>query len=31
MDEQLTLRILGWTITSVVMIFFALSALSLPH
>jgi hypothetical protein len=31
MDEQLTLRILGWTVTGVVMILFALSALALPH
>lgn len=31
MDEQLTLRILGWVLTSVVLSLFALNALSLPH
>jgi hypothetical protein len=31
MDERLTLRILGWTLSGLVLSLFALSALSLPH
>jgi hypothetical protein len=31
MDERRTLRILGWTVSSVVLSFFLLSAISLPH
>ena len=31
MDERLTLRILGWALSGVVLLLFALAALSLPH
>jgi len=31
MDERLTLHILWWTVTTVVMSCFLLGALSLPH
>jgi hypothetical protein len=31
MDERLTLRILGWVLTGLVLSLFALAALSLPH
>ena len=31
MDERLTLRILTWTIGSIVLSLFVLNAISLPH
>jgi len=31
MDERRTLRILGWSLSGVVLLLFALAALSLPH
>jgi hypothetical protein len=31
MDERSTLRIPGWTVSSVVLSFFVLSAISVPH
>jgi hypothetical protein len=31
MDERRTLRILGWSLSGVVLLLFVLAALSLPH